>query len=330
MLNEFETIALLSRELGTSAKHVCVGIGDDAAVLRADAKLVWSVDTALEGRHFDLRWLGVEQAATRAFVAAVSDLAAMAARPLGALSAIVVPGAQEEATIAQLAKAQARVAAQYGCPILGGNITAGPHWEFTTTVLGSAERPLLRSGARSGDELWLVGDVGAAAVGLKSLQAGREAPRSAAMEHCVRAWREPVAQTEAALALVPSATAGIDVSDGLAADAQHLARASRVSVVIEEPALRRSLSVEMISSCEQLGLDPVQQALRGGEDYALLIACGAGSRPGSGHRVGRVESRAALAATAQAEVFLERTRPNGSVFVVAIATDGYDHLAPDR
>ena len=327
VLNEFETIALLSRPLKTSAGYVTVGIGDDAAVLRLHGEIACSVDSCLEGRHFDLRWLSVAQAAVRAFVAAISDLAAMAAEPLAALSAIVVPGPQDEAMLAELAEAQARISADYGCPIVGGNVTRGAQWEFTTTVIGKTKQPMLRSGARPGQELWLLGEVGAAATGLSWLTTSAGAPSSSAIDHCVRAWREPTAQTRAALELAGMATAGIDISDGLAAEAGHIATASGVSLVIEEAALRGSLSSHVVKACLQQGLDPMEQALYGGEDYALLAVCPPGSQVAAGQRIGRVELSEPARRSGSSGLFLETRQQDGSSKRTSLNVRGYDHLA---
>jgi thiamine-monophosphate kinase len=165
---EVELIAQLARELGrVSSSSIEVGIGDDAAVLRAGReRLVVTVDDQVEGVHFDLRWLTSEDVGYRSLQAAASDVAAMGAAPLAAVANLRVPKRFPEAQLIELARGQAQAAKQLGCPLVGGNIARGNELSVTTTVIGRATQPLLRSGARVGDELWLVGEVGLARAGL--------------------------------------------------------------------------------------------------------------------------------------------------------------------
>jgi thiamine-monophosphate kinase len=294
-VSETAIIERLERLLGgASSRNVVAGIGDDAAVLRSRrAPLVWTVDTSVDGVHFDQRWLSPEDIGARSFHAAVSDLAAMGARPLAALSSVIVPSTFPERRLLALASGQAEAARTLACPIVGGNLSRGGELSVTTTVLGAAKRPLTRAGARAGDEVWLLGDVGLAAAGLLLLRrrGARRVPGElrTALDVCVGAWRRPAARIADGLRLVGRARAAIDVSDGLATDAAHLGRRSRVRIVLDEAALGRALRPELVASSALLRVTPLSLALSGGEDYALLATGPSGKRPRGAACIGRVE-----------------------------------------
>lgn len=313
-LHESDAIELLARELSARGPGIELGIGDDAALLqRIAGKLVLSVDTNLEHTHFELDWLRLDQLGARALHSAASDLAAMGARPVAVLSALVLPAGVRESELKKLARGQARAAKELGCVVVGGNLARGREWSLTTTVIGSSETALSRRGASRGDAVWLVGDVGLAAAGLGLLQAGRGRARGRAASKCLRAWREPRALVTEGLALADKASAAIDISDGLVRDAGHLAQASRQRIVIEQAALQASLPPELVAVARELGVSPLELALRGGEDYALLATGKPRKRPRFARVIGRVE--------AGTGVFLESSsglRP---------LSGGFDHFA---
>lgn len=288
--SEFQKIALIERALrhgGARSKAVKLGIGDDAAVLTSSGRMVWTIDTQVEGSHFERRWLRLEDLGYRAFQAAASDLAAMGARPLAALSNLSLPPAFSDAQLLRLVRGQSEAAAACRCPVIGGNLARAPELSITTTVLGVAREPLLRSGARVGDELWLWGEVGLAATGLRALQRG--AGRRAALRACVESWRRPKALLSEGRKLVGRAHAAIDVSDGLAGDAAHLGRASRVRVVFDQARLEGALAKDLRRGAAVLGEQALALALMGGEDYALLATGPAARRPRGVRSIGYVE-----------------------------------------
>jgi thiamine-monophosphate kinase len=314
---EFELIAALSSELGAvRSRAVELGIGDDAAVLRpARGRLVVTVDDQVEGVHFDRRWLSWQDVGYRALQAAASDLAAMSAAPLAAVASVHVPRGFSLAALRQVARGQARAARRLRCPLVGGNIASGPVLSITTTVLGQAARPLLRSGARPGDELWLIGEVGLARAGLLIHQQGLRVParlrRVAAQARA--AWARPEARIAAGRRLVGRARAVIDVSDGLAGDVNHLATASRVKAVLEAERLARVVSADLADLADLLGEPGVALALKGGEDYALLCAGPRARRPARAKVIGRIERGSG------SELELE----NGQRFALG---PGFDHM----
>jgi thiamine-monophosphate kinase len=290
---EFALIAQLARELSAPyAKAVELGIGDDAAILRVGKeRVVVSVDDQVEGVHFDLRWLEPSDVGYRALQAAASDLAAMGAAPLGAVASLHVPRGFPEAKLRELARGQAEAARQLGCPVVGGNVARGSVLSVTTTVLGRVSKPLLRSGARAGDELWVIGELGWARAGLLLHQQRSKVPSRlrAVAERARQAWARPEARIGAGLKLAGRARAVIDVSDGLAGDVQHLADESRVKAVIEAQLLAQLVPAELCELGDLLGEPGVALALTGGEDYALLGAGPRARRPARAKVVGRIE-----------------------------------------
>ncbi len=312
---EREAVALLGEVLGAdlsagrrrrrgrrSRVETETGIGDDAAVIRVgDERLVWTIDDSEEGVHFDRRWLSLEDVGWRAFHAAASDLAAMGAVPVAALCHVTLPSALSKRELAKLARGQAEAATSLRCPLVGGNLSRGDGLKLTTTVLGSAQDPILRSGARPGDELWLAGDVGLARAGLMLLRGDSGVNPSrlrGPVTECVRRWRRPVALLDAGRALSERATAAIDISDGLGGDAAHLSESSGVRIVIDEARLTAALDPALSHAAKRLGISALDLAVAGGEDYALLATGPKKRRPrgANGARViGCVESGSGVA-----------------------------------
>jgi thiamine-monophosphate kinase len=313
-LGEGEAVRLLAERLrAPSSNDVRLGIGDDAALLDANQGiLVWTVDSCLEGSHFERNLLELGDVAWKALHAAASDLAAMGARPIGALSALELPPRFSKKELDAFAKGEAAAARSLACPIVGGNIARGGRLGVTTTVLGVAKRPLRRDGARPGDEVWLVGDVGLAAAGLALVRSRRKS-KGPDVRRAILAWQRPRALVREGLLLAGRASAAIDVSDGLGGDVRHLAEASGVRIVVEERALVRALPPALGAVARFVGRSELRLALEGGEDYALVATGLRSKRPRGARRIGRVmKGHGAV---------LERT--DGKT--VALAR-GYDHL----
>jgi thiamine-monophosphate kinase len=268
-MDERERIALLARTFAASGRGIEVGIGDDAAVLcppATPARLVWTVDEQVEGTHFERALLTWRDVGWRSFMAAASDVAAMAAEPWCALSALVLPDDFDDEALAELARGQAEAAEATGSPVVGGNLSRGPVLSVTTTLLGTCVAPVARTGARAGDTLWMAGSVGLAAAGLRALQ--RRLADSPAVAAAVEAWRRPRALVDTGKAMAGVASAAVDVSDGLARDVGHIADAGAVAVILEESAL---VSDSLLAgAAEALGTSALELALHGGEDYALV------------------------------------------------------------
>ena len=292
-----------------------IGIGDDAAAIAPGADpLVWTVDTAVEGVHFRRDWVSFHDLGFRATMAAASDLAAMGARPLGILASLVLPPDVDDDALEAIAQGQREACDVLGTAVLGGNLARGSELSITTTVLGESAEPLRRDGARVGDALWLAGAVGLAAAGLALIESGRE-DGSPAGRIAVQSWRRPLAQIDAGLVARPLATAAIDVSDGLARDIGHIARTSGIRAVIDPAALR---TPELMAAAALLGRDPIDLALNGGEDYALVVAAPARAKLHGFNRIGGCEPIEPEASP------VALVAPDGSL--TPIKDQGFDHF----
>jgi thiamine-monophosphate kinase len=313
-MDERARIAMLARVLGAGATGVRVGIGDDAAVLEATLEqrkqLVWTIDEQVEGVHFRRDLVADRDIGWRSFMAAASDVAAMGAEPWCALCALVLPDAVDDAVLESLASGQREAADAMGAPVVGGNLSRGPALSIATTLLGRCEHAVERRGAVPGDGVWLAGTVGLASAGLLALKGGAKGP---ATDVAVVAWRRPTALVAEGRDMARVAHAAVDVSDGLARDAGHIAEASGVCLVLDdEPLLAQQ---DLVAAASALGVDPLDLALHGGEDYAL-VAASPGPIAGF-RRIGEVRpGRGLLLRTASGE------RP--------IEPLGFDHFVTSR
>jgi thiamine-monophosphate kinase len=248
---EFDAIRRMIDRWGYRAQ----GIGDDAAIIhlpRGDA-LVTSVDTAVEGKHFKAEWLTPREISYRAVAAALSDLAAMAARPVGVLIALTVPERWRGHLMA-LADGIGDAVDAVGTTIRGGNMSDGSELSITTTVFGSAFAPLCRTGASVGDRVYVTGRLGAPATAIRLLAQG-----AVPGEYRER-FAHPMPRIAEALWLADrGAAAAIDISDGLVADVGHLAAASGIRVEIDAALVPRFAGVA------------VDVALASGDEYELLV-----------------------------------------------------------
>jgi len=268
-VDEAGRIAIMARVLGAGGPGIEVGIGDDAAVLSPPAtRLVWTIDEQVEGVHFRRHLVSWRDVGWRSYMAAASDVAAMGAVPWCALAALVVPEDVDDAALEAIAGGQREAADAARAPVVGGNLARGSVMSIATTFLGTCERPIERCGAVPGDGLWMAGRVGLAAAGMRALEEGKgTAPGLAA---AVSAWRSPRALLTEGRAMAGHAHAAVDVSDGLACDAGHLADASGVQLVLDEVALLED--AVLLEAAATLGASALDLALHGGEDYALVAA----------------------------------------------------------
>jgi thiamine-monophosphate kinase len=286
-LNERQRLERLRALFGREAlpAGIALSIGDDAAVLAPGAApLVWTVDAMVEGVHFRRAWLSFEDIGRRSLMAAASDLAAMGASPRGVLSALVLPGDVGDDDLEALARGQADAARELGTAVIGGNLSGGSELSITTTVLGESAAPVLRKGARANDVVALAGAVGLAAAGVEALARGTADAR---VSPGVEAYRRPRARIADGLAGGASAHAAIDVSDGLALDLSRLAEESGVGVVLDAARVLEAAGDALAEAAAALSLDPLELALHGGEDYALVMAFAPGSVPAAFAPIGR-------------------------------------------
>lgn len=237
------------------APGVAVGPGDDCAVL-ADGTVL-GIDLSIEDVHFRRAWLGFEDIGYRAAAVSLSDLAACAAAPVGILVSLALARHEDEAVGDAIMNGVKDAAARAGAALLGGDLTRSPGpIIIDVAVIGRAQRPVLRSGARPGDAVWVTGRLGAAARAVRDHAGGRKPAPDAA-----RRFARPRPRIAEALWLAERGvpTAMIDLSDGLAGDAGHVAAASGVRLVI------RSTDVPLHDAAD------LDLGLAGGDDYELCF-----------------------------------------------------------
>jgi thiamine-monophosphate kinase len=281
-IDEFEAIGRISALFASAARARIpegdlppggeVWIGDDAAVVATGSPTLLTTDLVVEGVHFDLRLCSIEDVGYKAMMATASDLAAMGASPDRALASIVAPPGTG---LDELATGLAAASAECGCVIVGGDLSGGPVVVVSVAVLGGlvpqgAGGPLLRSGAKPGDRVFVTGPLGGSAAGHRILldelswgsrdaEASDPPPRAKDVERLVRAFRRPRARINEGLAARRAgASAAIDISDGLATDIGHLSRASGVGISLDTVPIAGGATEE--------------EALHGGEDYELVVA----------------------------------------------------------
>lgn len=262
---EFPLIARL-RDVFPQGEQVLVGPGDDAAVLRIrNGHVVVSTDLLVEGRHFRREWVSASDIGHRAAAANLSDINAMGGRAHSLTIGLAAPRDLPASWALEFATGFAEECAMVDASVVGGDLTSADSVVVAVTVLGSCtQSPVLRSGAEPGDVVALCGRQGWAAGGLAVLGRGFRSPRV-----LVEAYRRPEPPYDAGpVAAEAGATAMIDVSDGLLADARHVAEESGVAIDIRRDAFEIAEPLQAVAAAT--GADPLQFILGGGDDHALL------------------------------------------------------------
>jgi len=271
--NEAELIAGLARSArraGAAPRGLVLGIGDDAAAIRGgNEDFLITQDALVEGRHFRREWMTSATIGRRAAAVNLSDIAAMGASPRYALVSLFIPDGEEAAFVRGVERGVVAHCAQYGAAVVGGNVTAtsGP-FAVDVTLIGTCARGRAwRRWARAGDFIVVAGELGQAALGLAMLRDNARARGKA-----VGAYLRPVARLDVASGLAGErgVRGAIDVSDGLSTDLLHLCRTSGVGCDVDACALGVSRALHAYGKMH--ALDPVDWILRGGDDYALLLA----------------------------------------------------------
>ena len=262
---EFELIDSFT-ELFPQGEHVLVGPGDDAAVLRVrTGHVVVSTDLMVEGRHFRQDWASAADVGHRAAAQNISDINAMGGRAHSLTVGLAAPAHLPRQWALDFARGFAEECTLVGASVVGGDLTRADEIVVAVTVIGACtQAPVVRSGARTGDVLALAGRQGWAAGGLAVLGRGFRSPRVLA-----EAYRRPEPPYDAGpQAADAGATAMIDISDGLLAEAGHLAAASGVSIDVRTSSFVIAEPLTAVGAAT--GSDPLRFVLGGGDDHSLL------------------------------------------------------------
>jgi thiamine-monophosphate kinase len=249
---EFDIIRRFAAEWGANA----AALGDDAAIipLSPGMNLVASTDAMVEWVHFARAWLTPYEIGWRATAAALSDLAAMAAQPLGVLTALTLPESWLDDAI-EIASGIGDAAAYAGTRIVGGDLSRGAELALCVTVLGSVARPLTRAAAVPGQTVYVTGRLGGAGAAVTAWERGR-VPLP---EHRERFAKPHPRIREAGWLAAEGASAAIDISDGLLSDLAHVAAASGVVIEVE---------LDRVPSAREVA---PEQAAASGEEYEIAV-----------------------------------------------------------
>ncbi|MEO6237229.1 MAG: thiamine-phosphate kinase [Vicinamibacterales bacterium] len=296
MSGERDVIARIRARVPAAPPWLLVGIGDDAAVVKPErgALEILTTDGLVEGVHFDRRFSGPREIGWKALAVNLSDIAAMGGTPRLALLSLALPASASDADVDAILDGFLALAAESRVTLAGGNITRSPGpLMIDVTVVGfaRARHILTRSGGRAGDDLYVTGEIGAAAAGLSFLQrqetgdakdpnnlkprdarGAQEALNNEGMAACVRRHcaPEPRLRIGALLGRNRAATACMDLSDGLADAVRQIAEASGTGAAIDAAGL------PIPSAARQwyglAGIDPILAATAGGDDYELLFS----------------------------------------------------------
>lgn len=293
-MNEFE---LIRRYFTRPAHGANLGIGDDCALVEPSPghELAISTDMLVEGRHFlpgdDPRDLG-----HKALAVNLSDLAAMGARPRWVFLALALPASEAE-WVAPFADGFFSLAQRFEVELIGGDTTRGPR-NLCLTVVGELPRgsAILRSGARPGDDVWVSGCLGEAALGLMHIEAKLELEPDE-LAGCLARLHRPEPRIALGLALRGTASAMLDVSDGITGDLGHLATASGVGAQIRIGALARAPAVSARLGGRDRDL-ALAALLGGGDDYELCFTAPAQRRD----RIGSIAASTGVAVARVGEI----------------------------
>jgi thiamine-monophosphate kinase len=274
MANEFSLITKIKDRLdgfNRSRPALVVPPGDDAALLSAISRPVITTDTHREFVHFRLDWQTPFEVGRKAATVTLSDLAASYADPVCLFVNLGLPPACDESTVMNLYEGILDILKDTPCAAGGGNIASAPGLCLDLFAIGEGDPKVfpLRSNARPGEGLYATGPLGLARAGLDMLEKGRSG-----FPEMIRRFKRPVARFDAAKILRENGvTCVMDISDGLAGDAAHIARASNLSIRFTLDESR--LAPELAGYCSRYGLCALDMALAGGEDYELLFTCSA-------------------------------------------------------
>ena len=261
---EFELISRLTS--GFADFHEThTRVGDDCAVVaNGDSFIVLTTDVMVQDQHFSLAWSSPYQVGVKLMEANVSDVTAMGAIPDWLLLNLVMPEEMEDSIALEIYRGINDRCKKHSVTLVGGDTVRGPVLTVGATLTGHTDKPVLRSGARVGDLVCVTGDVGASAAALKVLQSGRQPDDRSLKRHL-----EPRCRMDIGPAIARFASAMIDVSDGIGSEVHHICEQSCTGAAIQATAL--PIHPGTRAAAHAAGVDPLQCALSGGEDFELLF-----------------------------------------------------------
>ncbi len=269
--SEQKLIEMITRRLAVRGEHIGHWIGDDASVVRGQGDIVTSIDAFVDGVHFSSDW-PMDAIGHKAMAAAISDIAAMGARPGEAFVALGVDNGMRATDIDEIYLGMEKVTEACGVTICGGDLSRAGQMSIVVSINGwvkDAKSVVTRAGARTGDIVCVTGSLGGAGAGLKLLEGVETKISQSVHSELVKRQQRPNPQVELGMSLSSSgATSMIDLSDGLASDAGHLAKESDATLVIELDSLPLQSGVSEVAA--ELGRDAREFAAEFGEDYELL------------------------------------------------------------
>ncbi len=290
-IGEFGLIKKLRDMCSGGPPGLLAGIGDDAAAVRTgNRNILITSDMMIEGVHFDLSFTTFYQLGYKFLAVNISDIFAMGGRPGYFFASLGIPRSFRAADIEELYTGIKKIADESGVTVAGGDTCASESGlVLSGTLTGEAKKVIKRSGAKEGDGIFVTDTLGDSAMGLHLLKKRRRrirsfsspAPRIKLMKRHLMPAPRPAENLSAI-------TSMIDVSDGLLADLSHICDESRVGAVIHRD--RIPVSAELAGIAESLNIDPVELALKGGEDYALLFTAPPDIRTGA-FRIGGITGK---------------------------------------
>jgi thiamine-monophosphate kinase len=298
-MGEFD---LITRYFKRPAKRSPLGVGDDCALLAPapGMQLAVSSDMLVEGRHF-LSTVDAARLGHKALAVNLSDLAACGAKPLAFTLALALPGV-DEPWLEGFSRGLFALADAHGCELVGGDTTRGP-LNICITVFGEvpAGAALLRSGARAGDDIWVSGTLGDARLALEVFRGTLSLPADVFAQARMR-MEQPTPRVALGQALRGTASAAVDVSDGLVGDLGHILASSRVGATLDADAATSTVAA---ASAPGLGIEALRTcALSGGDDYELVFTAAPSARAAVEQagkesftrvtRIGRIDAEAGL------------------------------------
>ena len=276
-IGEFGLIKSLQKKCVVRHSEILAGIGDDTAVIRvADKKFLVTSDMMLEGVHFDLSYTTFSQLGHKLLAINVSDIFAMGGKPQYFLVSIGIPTRHTAGDIHELYKGITKLAKEFKVAIIGGDTCSSKNGlVLNGTLIGYAKKPIKRSGAKIGDSIFINNTLGDSAMGLRILRNRKKKIHSfVPATPNIKLMQKHLIPKPKPLNTLSKVTSMIDISDGLLIDLSHICDESRVGAVIHKDKVPVSRELTLIA--KKFGVDPIELALKGGEDYCLLFTAPSG------------------------------------------------------